>query len=147
MLDLPHQPGTYILFMRLTVPRIIPVGRRDAAPLAPGLYAYAGSALGPGGLAARLERHLRRDKPPHWHIDGLTAAAPITGLWWHSGTERLECQWAAALGAGPGTVVPVPRFGASDCHCPAHLFRVAPSTLPHLWDGLGRPAWLDLLYT
>jgi len=147
MLDLPRQPGTYVLFVRLDNPCAISVGRRGTAALEPGLYAYTGSALGPGGLAARIDRHLRRNKRPHWHIDGLTTAAPVTALWWQEGPHRLECQWAAALGAGPGTVVPVPRFGASDCRCPAHLFRVAPSALPHLWDVVGRPAWLDLLYT
>lgn len=35
-------------------------------------YLYVGSAGGPGGLAARISRHLRRDKKPFWHIDYLT---------------------------------------------------------------------------
>ena len=45
--------------------------------LAPGCYVYAGSARGPGGIRARVRRHLRPDKTPHWHIDQVTAYAKL----------------------------------------------------------------------
>ncbi len=39
------------------------------------------------------------------------------------GTRRGECELAAAVRAiSDGSV---PRFGASDCRCPGHLFRFA----------------------
>ena len=39
--------------------------------------------------------------------------------WVVAGTERLECRFAAVLGE---TLELVPRFGATDCRCPGHLF-------------------------
>ncbi|MFL5280923.1 MAG: DUF123 domain-containing protein [Rhodopila sp.] len=38
------------------------MAHRPAASLLPGRYLYAGSARGPGGMRARLDRHLRRNK-------------------------------------------------------------------------------------
>jgi len=43
----------------------------DKLDLLPGYYIYIGSAFGPGGVRARMLRHLRADKPKHWHIDYL----------------------------------------------------------------------------
>jgi HEAT repeat protein len=43
-------------------------------------------------------------------------------VWTHTGPTRQECAWAAAAAALPGANVVAPRFGASDCRCPAHLF-------------------------
>lgn len=35
---------------------------------------------------------------------------------------RTECLLAAAVGSLRGAAVAAPRFGASDCRCPSHLF-------------------------
>ncbi|MBN1976046.1 MAG: GIY-YIG nuclease family protein, partial [Anaerolineae bacterium] len=86
-----------------------------------GWYAYVGSAQGPGGLAARLARHLRPLKSLHWHIDYLRAQAQPVQAWYTTGTQKRECAWARALSSFPAASIPVPRFGASDCRCPAHL--------------------------
>ena len=61
--------------------------------LAAGQYAYVGSAHGPGGLRARVGRHLRAEKPLHWHIDYLTAALPVMHVVTVVVTDgaRLEC--------------------------------------------------------
>jgi Uri superfamily endonuclease len=50
-------------------------------------------------------------------------------VWYRADDTRHEHQWAAALLAAPDTTVPVPRFGASDCTCAAHL--VGLSHEPH----------------
>ncbi|NLX08061.1 MAG: GIY-YIG nuclease family protein [Chloroflexi bacterium] len=142
--DLPHTPGTYILLLRLDQPLTVQVGRLGRFELAPGSYAYVGSAHGPGGLAARVTRHLRTAKRPHWHIDYLTARAPVIALWLDASPARLECVWAGALRQAPGVTVPIARFGASDCACPAHLFRVPDGDLTPLWDALSRPVWISL---
>ncbi len=125
-LGLPAAPGAYALLIRLDAPLMIRAGRLGAVGLAAGCYVYTGSARGPGGLRARVGRHLRAaDRTPHWHIDALTAVAPVAEVWWVETGERLECAWATALLALPGTTVPARGFGASDCGCVAHLLRVA----------------------
>lgn len=105
------------------------VGALGRMELTPGRYAYAGSALGPGGVRARLERHLRASGRPHWHVDHLRSVARPESAWWVHAGERLECRWAAALAGRPGTARPVAGFGASDCGCPGHLVRL-PDELP-----------------
>jgi len=98
--------------------------------LAAGLYVYVGSAHGPGGLRARVGRHLRREKPHHWHVDHLTAVLPVVHVVVSDSAAALECAWAQRLSALGGASVPVLGFGSSDCRnrCPAHLIRL-PSDL------------------
>jgi Uri superfamily endonuclease len=106
------------------------------AALAPGWLLYVGSAFGPGGLAGRLGHHLRAGAAsaakPHWHIDYLRAALPLVEVWLCPGPQRLEHRLALALHAAPDSSIPLPRCGASDCTCPAHLFAFAERPTPHL---------------
>ena len=98
----PH-PGSYLLRFDLPRPLALTVGRLGEIRLASGTLYYAGSALGPGGVAARVRRHLAGGGRPHWHVDRLRACA--------------------------GGSVAAVRFGASDCRCPSHLvhFERAPT--------------------
>jgi Uri superfamily endonuclease len=119
--------GTYLLALWLDVEQVISVGRLGDFRFPAGWYLYAGSARGPGGLGARLGRHRRRlgaDKKAHWHIDHLRQRAAWAGAWGRRSGERLECAWAQALWGLPGARLVAPRFGASDCACPAHLVQV-----------------------
>lgn len=116
--------GTYALVIQLEDIKTLPVGRLGEFSLSSGLYVYVGSALGPGGLRARVARHLRTEKRPHWHIDTLTAIAPIVGVWWTVSHIRMECEWARALASLPGVIIPIARFGSSDCGCPGHLLAI-----------------------
>lgn len=115
--------GTYALLLSLSAPVTIQVGRLGSQHLPRGFYLYIGSALGPGGISARLARHGRLDKKSHWHIDYLRPAALLEQAWVMTGDRRAECQWATAAGGLPEAETPIPRFGASDCRCPTHLFR------------------------
>jgi len=143
---LPDQPGTYALVLSLPRATTIGVGRLGRFRFPAGWYAYAGSARGPGGLAARLSRHMRSFKPLHWHVDYLRACAcPIVA--WHAvGTRKKECAWAKVLASLPGASAPVPRFGASDCRCPAHLIHfVAPPDLKIFARAVDEPVLEELL--
>jgi Uri superfamily endonuclease len=104
----------------------VTAGRLGVIALEPGTYAYVGSAHGPGGLRARVLRHLRRDKPLRWHIDYLTIALPVAHVVVATGDERFECAWVRRLLAEPGACAAVSGFGSSDCRekCPAHLVRL-----------------------
>lgn len=123
-LRLPAAPGSYLLVLELAGAKRIRVGALGRLALAPGYYAYLGSAFGPGGLAARLAHHLRRTGTPHWHIDYLRRHAEPREIWLIEGA-RCEHRWAAEAAALPAASIPGARFGASDCGCPAHLFHFA----------------------
>jgi Uri superfamily endonuclease len=113
--------------MWLGTHQIISVGKLGEIAFPAGCYLYVGSALGPGGLRARLERHRRRlgkSKHAHWHIDYLRERATWAGAWGQATGERLECAWAAAMRSLPDVEVGAPGFGASDCRCQTHLVRV-----------------------
>jgi Uri superfamily endonuclease len=118
----PSAPGTYALILHLAVPSEIVVGRLGRFHFLPGWYVYCGSARGLGGLAARLARHVRTTKVHHWHIDYLRAHSRPTEVWYVVDVRKQECEWARVFCDWPDAVVPIPRFGASDCRCVAHLF-------------------------
>jgi len=121
----PDLPGTYVIWMPSDSRSACRIGRLGTLPLQQGVYAYIGSARGPGGLAARLRHHLKRTTKPHWHIDYLRQQLPIHEIWYTCGTARLEHPWAKALDALPSNHPPMPGFGSSDCRCPSHLFCMA----------------------
>jgi Uri superfamily endonuclease len=123
---LTSAPGLYALALYLPRSVEIAIGALGAHLFPAGSYVYVGSAWGPGGLAARLQRHLRGADKRHWHIDYLRAWAAPQALWWAEET-RDECGWAERLLTYPGADVVVPRFGASDCSCPTHLAYVGDS--------------------
>jgi Uri superfamily endonuclease len=116
-------PGAYMLFIELEGALALPATSRGSRILAPGRYAYCGSAYGPGGLRARLRRHLKREKALRWHIDHLTTAGRIFALGLAPGGQ--ECALFEDLSRHPGVEVPLAGFGSSDCaSCPAHLLRI-----------------------
>ncbi len=122
---LPAAGGAYALTVDLSAALPLRLGRRPPVVLPAGRYVYCGSAYGPGGLRARVGRHLRRGKPVRWHVDRLTAAGRVVEVLVRPDGD--ECGLFAALAACPGAVVPLPGFGSSDCRrCPAHLLRLPP---------------------
>lgn len=127
----PQGKGTYILVLRLAAPAAIAVGKLGTFDFAAGWYLYVGSAFGPGGLRGRLKHHLAPIRKPHWHIDYLRQHASVESVWALAGEPSREHEWAGLLLALPGAVIPVPRFGASDCACRTHLigFGSAPSSV------------------
>ncbi len=122
-------PGTYVLVLYLSHDACLCVAHLGTHIFKAGYYCYAGSARGPGGLRARLSRHLRQRKKPHWHIDYLLPRAVVVEVWAAPSTERLECLCAQTLLSMPGAEVLVPKFGSSDCGCETHLlyFTAPPS--------------------
>lgn len=123
VLDLPSGSGAYALYFRIDDRITLPIARLNDPVLEPGTYVYAGSAFGPGGIRARVGRHLRADKKPHWHIDHLSARVACVEVRTYPGGR--ECSLVAML-ISDGAVVPVAGFGSSDCRdCAAHLVRLA----------------------
>ncbi len=123
MKRIPSRPGSYLLLLELDSPQSIRAGRLGDFSFPRGYYLYSGSAFGPGGLAARVGRHLSpaARKTCRWHIDYLRRYAAIIEAAWEEG-RHAECEWAQGL-AGLGGQVVAQGFGSSDCRagCPAHL--------------------------
>lgn len=99
----------------------IQVGRLGKCRFKPGIYFYVGSAK--RNLSARIERHGRKKKLMHWHIDYLSVKAEMLGAIIIHGQRIKECKIAEGLGKTLELVVP--GFGASDCKCAGHLFYTA----------------------
>ncbi len=117
---LPATPGAYGLVIELKRPLRLDIATLGPARLAAGSYLYVGSANGPGGLKARISRHVRRKKKIHWHVDRLTAKGLVSDIIAAPGGN--ECVLGARALRIPGVTVPVAGFGASDCtHCESHL--------------------------
>jgi Uri superfamily endonuclease len=108
--------------------QVISVGRLGTFDVRPGFYVYVGSALGSGGLAARIGRHLRQEKTLRWHVDYLRAVTELVEVWFRPGRQRRECLWAERLARMPGAGIRRLGFGSSDCGCRSHLiwFEVQP---------------------
>ena len=118
---LTGEVGAYVLDLRLVRPRSFETGLLGPVRLREGRYLYVGSAYGPGGLRARIARHLRIGKRPRWHIDHLTEHAERIEVIAVPGGR--ECDVATWLRTLSGVTVPVAGFGSSDCkRCPAHLY-------------------------
>lgn len=132
----PATSGAYALWLRLEAPFEVTAGKRKGV-LPSGDYLYCGSARGPGGLRARLARHMQPQKRAHWHIDQLAAVASVRGAFVQEDGD--ECVLNGALDGFP---IPVAGFGSSDCRrCVAHL-RLWPKDagLPSRWENARKAA-------
>lgn len=117
----PAASGVYALVLTLDAPLDCRHKGADIR-LGPGVYVYAGSAYGPGGLRARLRRHFRTDKRLHWHIDALTSGSAARAMTAFIIEGGRECAIVARLMESGAFQAPVPGFGSSDCaSCTAHL--------------------------
>lgn len=128
-LAIPKSPGVYLLQMELMRQENLRIGKLGEYCFQPGEYLYVGSAQGPGGLKARLDRHLFGYGSFHWHIDWLRPATLVNGFFYLETTEHLECAWSQFLIQELESSIPAPGFGASDCRskgnsCTAHLVRL-----------------------
>jgi Uri superfamily endonuclease len=128
MIALPDLAGTYALSFSLREVVKVCIGRLGWLDFPAGEYIYLGSAQGPGGLRARLGRHLKGEGTTHWHIDYLRPHLKIRAVGYLLGSINLECAWSQSLAALPAARLPAPGFGASDCTrcCPAHLITFPP---------------------
>jgi len=117
--------GGYILVLELEKDLRLTVGKLGEIDMKAGYYCYAGSAM--KGLTARMERHRRRRKNLHWHVDYLREVSRFVFCLPVRSSLPVECDMAQALkDIADGSV---PGFGSSDCSCPSHLFRFSSNPL------------------
>ena len=139
-----HDSGVYIMVMHLDHELDLEIGSKGMMHFNAGYYMYVGSAK--ANLTKRIERHKRKRKKMHWHLDyfrghcEMIAAVPIRTSGWPLKSWSLthepypsmpscpdpdvevsvECALADAVRAI--AVWDVPKFGCSDCDCTSHLF-------------------------
>lgn len=114
-------PASYVLLLHLPYSSSVTIGKLGERSLEAGYYTYVGSAR--RNAQWRLLRHIKGDAAKkRWHIDYLRAVTDSIAVYVFHHDLMGECQLAAEVGATPGAEVPIARFGASDCRCPAHLF-------------------------
>ena len=107
-----------MLVLRLDEPHSIDVGKLGRVCFPVGVYLYFGSAL--NGLNGRIQRHLRREKKAHWHIDRLASPASIEEVWWMDDGRNWECAWANESAGLSSRSWSAPGFGSTDCGCGSH---------------------------
>lgn len=125
------EPGSYVLVVDCEEPVSVEVGALGTIAC-DGAYAYVGSAFGSGGLS-RVDRHRRvaagDHDVRHWHIDYLLgASATRLAAVKAYPNEDIECALATAFAdSGCDSVA---KFGASDCDCGSHLWKLNGLSLP-----------------
>ncbi|MGD8560192.1 MAG: GIY-YIG nuclease family protein [Gammaproteobacteria bacterium] len=121
MSELRRDRGTYLLIFNAIQDFQCHVGKLGRIHGPAGFYGYVGSARGPGGVAARVNHHLKITDKPHWHLDYARPYLRPLELWCNYSALTLEHQWAQTLMHLSGKPLPMPGFGASDCRCESHL--------------------------
>ncbi len=113
--------GVYLLLIQVNMDIQVDVGALGTVNFEKGLYVYVGSAQ--NSLEKRIARHFSRGKRKFWHIDYLldNPAVKISKVFVKEVARQEECKIAKEIGK---TSVPVNGFGASDCKCKSHLFKV-----------------------
>ncbi|MGB9663599.1 MAG: DNA/RNA nuclease SfsA [Ignavibacteria bacterium] len=113
-----NDTGTYILVIHNNQKQKIEIGNLGKVNFNKGYYCYIGSAM--QNLSKRVERHKRKIKKHHWHIDYLLDKTKLHKSIEIRSNEKLECEVAFEISKiADGKIQ---NFGSSDCNCNSHLF-------------------------
>lgn len=114
-----YDSGVYVMVMYLDHELDLEIGSKGMMHFNAGYYMYVGSAK--ANLTKRIERHKRKRKKMHWHLDYFRGHCEmIAGLPIRTSRQDAECALADAVRVIAGWSVP--KFGCSDCDCKSHLF-------------------------
>ncbi len=115
--------GIYILELYCKERTQITHKKFGAMNFAKGYYYYVGSAQ--KNLYQRIERHKRKEKNLHWHIDYLTTNNNFNLkriFTFKSKQKKFECILVSEVETIFNLTYPIKHFGNSDCNsCVSHL--------------------------
>lgn len=113
--------GIYILTILIHKNLKLEMGALGKIKFKKGTYVYVGSAQ--NNLEKRIGRHLKKDKPKFWHIDYLLSNVntEVLKVYYKEAEKLDECKIAKKMSAQS---LPIKGFGASDCKCLSHLFKI-----------------------
>ena len=110
--------GVYAVFFEIDS-KTVEIGALGEISFESGTYVYIGSAM--NGVRKRVERHYSKEKKNHWHIDYFSKeASPIYTVVFPL-ESSFECKLAQTVAEKNRSIN---KFGASDCKCSSHLFRI-----------------------
>jgi len=110
--------GVYLLVIYLPQDKKIKIGNLEEIYFKEGYYVYIGSAK--RGLSKRIERHKRKSKKLHWHIDYFLQKAKILNDIPTITNFKRECFLVEKILQISDNFIQ--KFGSSDCSCISHLF-------------------------
>lgn len=115
--------GIYLLELYLDSEIRIPHRKFSHLPYKSGFYYYIGSAQ--TNLNKRIQRHIRKNKKMHWHIDYLTSRTELNCnkiYILEKQSKQIECKLIKTLSESFEISFPAIGFGSSDCsRCVSHL--------------------------
>lgn len=115
--------GVYLLELLIKNPIQISAKKFLDQNFEKGYYYYSGSAQ--KNLRQRLDRHLRKEKIIHWHIDHLTSNTSVeitTVFIANESSKELECELIEVLTKSFNLEITHKGFGNGDCDiCSSHL--------------------------
>lgn len=113
-----NDAGDYIMVMHLEESKDIEVGSKGLIHFPRGYYLYVGSAR--AHLTKRIERHKRKRKGMHWHLDYFRKYCTVIAALPVRTSDDLECAIAESIHhIAEWSIL---GFGSSDCQCESHLF-------------------------
>lgn len=113
--------GIYLLIIQVGRDVFLDIGSLGKIFFEKGIYFYVGSAQ--NNLEKRIERHLKKEKNNHWHIDYLLENKEVFVLdvLKKEAGKQEECFVAKRFSENAKTIK---GFGCSDCDCESHLFKI-----------------------
>ncbi len=121
---IPKCPGYYALLIKIQKKTIIDHPKFNKKTLDPGYYIYVGSARGPGGIAARIKRHVKKNKKKKWHIDYLTSKQDVkTILIGYKCTTKPEGEEKMSHTLEKIASPALEKFGSTDKKDETHLYK------------------------
>ncbi len=113
--------GDYVMVMKLDKDKNIEIASRGYVHFDAGYYLYVGAAK--KNLQKRIDRHKRKKKKYHWHIDYLREHCEVIAVLPIRSSNDLECKIAEKIEKIADWKIE--GFGSSDCSCKSHLFGMA----------------------
>lgn len=110
--------GDYFVVLELEADLELEVGSKGFMHFPKGYYTYVGSAK--ANLTKRLERHKRKRKKLHWHLDYFRSYCEMIATVPIRSSDDLECKLSAAMKGIADWQIK--GFGCSDCDCESHLY-------------------------
>ncbi len=115
--------GIYILEIRLVQNIKVVLVKNKEFDLQQGYYYYVGSAQ--KNLQSRVNRHRKKNKKIHWHIDHITSnyfADVLRVYTFENAKKEFECELRELIEKKFNLTHPIKNFGNSDCNkCFSHL--------------------------
>ncbi|WP_324736155.1 DUF123 domain-containing protein [Thermococcus sp. SY098] len=108
--------GSYFLVVKVERDIIVRTKRKEF-PLKAGYYVYVGSAM--NSLEKRVERHFRKDKNLHWHVDFLLKESELLRAYLIPSDAKIEEKLSMEVSKFGK---PIKGFGASDLRIGSNLY-------------------------